>query len=650
MAKTTAPPVDQTTPNRYDDPASLKLRRELDRRLLSSVLIAREAKRAGAKVDWISSDTFVAVLPKKELLFVGNRCTESVPAARLVKDKALLKQLLQANSVDVPAGRSATTWDEAVAILQELGKPVVVKPRRGDRGADVTVGVDSAAALRAAFDLANSNGGVLIEEVVRGREYRCLCTPNEVIGVSSKEMPHVRGDGHSTIGELIARRNEYRSANPALFRKLITVDDYLTSYLARSGLTIESVPASGQIVALGNIANTYRGGEITECTDTAPAIIKETAMAAVAAVPGLSWGGVDLILETDPSGAQRAAVLEVNVNANIANFYFPFFGTSRNVARTIWDTRLRTSGTRPARPIITPQPRLAGVPERPVNHTPRDPDSGQSGGSNIAAAFVEHLASRGYALTVLGEQLVVARKGKQEQLFYGCASSADLSSVSRLVHRHTMVRKLLRRSQVPVPAGRTVSSVEELRSFLAEEPGRATLIPTRDGTAGAGRLVVDSASTIAELQQHFDRASRGGSAIVQAVPTGIRLRVLASRRGGHVVACEAADAPALTDDAIVGGAELAVRAVRAIPDLRWAAVDVVAPDPRPAGVSAAPAVVERVSIRPELGDNHVLIAGDMTEFFDAILPDNEPTVTRSWASRARRWWRPRWLTMPGGGA
>ena len=638
---TTAAPssIDQTTPNQYDDPASIALHEQLGRWLLSSALIRREAERAGAKVERLSSDTFLAELSGRRLLFVGNRCTESVPAARLVKDKAIVKQLLQANSVGVPVGRSASSWDEAVAILRELGKPVVVKPRRGDRGADVTVGVESLADLRAAFDQANSHGGVLIEEVVQGQEYRCLCTPTDVIAAYQKAVPTVRGDGRSTIGELIARRNEYRAANPALLKKPIVVGDDLINFLAKSDLTVESVPAVGQLVVLGNIANTYQGGEITDCTDTVPAIVKETAMAAVSAVPGLSWAGVDLILETAANGVQRAAVLEVNVNAGIANFHFPFFGTPRNVARRIWETRVRASDALPAGPISTPQPRLGDMGARPSKEAPNEPETVQAG-IDVAAAFAEHLASRGYALTPLDEQLVIARKGGRDHLFYGCASTLDLASVSRVVHRHTVVRRLLRRSRVPVPAGRTVTSVEELTSFLTQEATRATLIPTRGAATGAGRLVIDSATSTADLQRHLDRIGRGGSVAAQAVPDGIRLRVFATSSGGHAVLCDAADASALTSDAIVEGAKLAVRAVRAIPDLRWAAVDVVVPDRQRASVGSERAVVERVSVRPEASGDHILVAGDTAAFFDAILPDDATASRqgRRWMPQQRRWW------------
>jgi hypothetical protein len=58
------------------------------------------------------------------------------------QDKDLTKRLLQAAGVPVPLGRPVeTSLEEAWAVAQELGLPVVVKPQDGNQGKGVTVNI-----------------------------------------------------------------------------------------------------------------------------------------------------------------------------------------------------------------------------------------------------------------------------------------------------------------------------------------------------------------------------------------------------------------------------------------------------------------------------------------------------------------------------
>jgi D-alanine-D-alanine ligase-like ATP-grasp enzyme/L-alanine-DL-glutamate epimerase-like enolase superfamily enzyme len=627
--------------NVYDDAESARLLGLLNRRLLGSLLIAREAERGGARVEWLSSDTFLASTPASRLLFAGNRCTETVAVSRTVKDKALLKEMLAARSVGVAAGGAASTYEEALRIMQGLAGPAVVKPRRGDRGAGVTVGVSSPAELRLAYDHASADGGVLVEEMVAGREFRCLATPDECIGVYSKDPPHVQGDGRHTIRELIEKRNRYRAANPALAKKPIAFDEHLARHLQNAGLTLQSVPESGAAIPLGSIANTYQGGEVTECTDTAPAVVKEAAIAAVGAVPGLKWAGVDLILEDAGSAAEgpaRVAVLEVNVNAGIANFHFPSFGRARNVARRLWETRVAAATPEPEEGA-TQAPRRSGQSVRLADAT--DSEGEATGQVELPARFIRHLRSSGYRVKEVGHHLVLASRAPTTKLVYGCASDGDLSVTARIMNRQALLRKVLRRSGVPIPDGRNASSPAEIEEFLDQCGSPVAVLPARgEGTRGR-TAVVSPDSGHADLTAALEEVGRGRSVFVQQWRPGTRLLVLTTRsRGGLAIISSSEDAIALADKQVAGAARLATEAVRAVPELRWAAVSVLIPHGTGSSTATESAVVERMTLRPEIAGSQFLVAGRLSDFFAAIA--TAETRPRQLAravvgGKARRW-------------
>ena len=67
----------------------------------------------------------------------------SAVAEAIAQDKDLTKSLLQSAAVPVPIGAPAANPDEAWAIAERIGLPVVVKPQDGSQGRGVTVNITS---------------------------------------------------------------------------------------------------------------------------------------------------------------------------------------------------------------------------------------------------------------------------------------------------------------------------------------------------------------------------------------------------------------------------------------------------------------------------------------------------------------------------
>src|SRR4051812_42767373 len=78
---------------------------------------------------------------RRQLVEATIASTTSAVAMEIASDKQLTRELLQRAYLPVPRGEIAETEDAAVRILDELESPVAVKPRNGNQGKGVSLGV-----------------------------------------------------------------------------------------------------------------------------------------------------------------------------------------------------------------------------------------------------------------------------------------------------------------------------------------------------------------------------------------------------------------------------------------------------------------------------------------------------------------------------
>src|SRR5690606_32909261 len=88
------------------------------------------------------------------------------------------------------------------------------------------------------------------------------------------------------------------------------------------------------------------GGDWIEVLEELHPTVEEAAVAAVAAVPELTFCGVDMLLEDHrlPINQQDAGVCELNSCPELVSPQFPLFGTPRPVARWLCETAAAKSG------------------------------------------------------------------------------------------------------------------------------------------------------------------------------------------------------------------------------------------------------------------------------------------------------------------
>jgi cyanophycin synthetase len=113
----------------------------------------------------------------------------------IAADKNLTKRLLQSCGIPVPEGEAVENADAAWAAAQDIGLPVVVKPNDGTHGRGVVLDLSHEEDVRAAFTVAEAEGGgVIVERFVRGREYRLLVVGDKLVAAAGQRNGNAAAD------------------------------------------------------------------------------------------------------------------------------------------------------------------------------------------------------------------------------------------------------------------------------------------------------------------------------------------------------------------------------------------------------------------------------------------------------------------------
>lgn len=256
-------------------------------------------------------------------------------------DKNLTKALLADIGIPVPRGVVVRTLEDALAEVEDVGWPVVVKPLDVSHGRGISLDVRSPEALVKAFTRASSyTRDVIIEQLVRGRDYRVLVVDGNVVAVAERVPAHVVGNGADSVSRLVETLNAdpRRGVGHEKVLTRVKIDDETMRLLDEQGLSLEAVPAEGRRVMLKATANISTGGTAIDRTDEATFENLELAQRAARAV-GLDVAGIDIICDdiSTPIVDSGGAVIEINAAPGFRMHVSPSEGKPRDVAGPVVD-------------------------------------------------------------------------------------------------------------------------------------------------------------------------------------------------------------------------------------------------------------------------------------------------------------------------
>ncbi len=249
--------------------------------------------------------------------------TDKTPqvATSIARNKYSTAKFLKKMGIPVPRQEVVQCEAEAVEKAWELGYPVVIKPLNEDGGRGVSAGLMTDEQVKKAFAAAQQYSEiVLLEQHIVGKDYRLLVFNGTLVWAIERIPAGVKGDGVSTINQLIDQTNRTRVPHTAQTPTLkpIAVDVDTHEFLSDQGYTINSIPEKGRFVQLSRISNISSGGIPVPVFDEVHPDNKRLAETA-ADLLKLDIAGIDLIMPDIRQSylTTGGTVIEINAQPQI---------------------------------------------------------------------------------------------------------------------------------------------------------------------------------------------------------------------------------------------------------------------------------------------------------------------------------------------
>ncbi len=225
----------------------------------------------------------------------------------------------------------------AQRFAKEHGYPLVVKPNVSGFSRGSHFPINSAAELwKASLAVKVWWPTSVVEQYLLGANYRVLATQDKLVSVIRRYPPFVDGDGVHNLAQLIAAENATRESM-GLHPTIHPIDNSAATrrYLAKQGLTLDSVPASGERVYTFNRVALAPGGIVeTIDRDTIPEANQKLFLDVMKAFDARLLG-IDVIFERGIETSwqdQECILLEVNSRPYTRMHDFPRYGAKEDLS------------------------------------------------------------------------------------------------------------------------------------------------------------------------------------------------------------------------------------------------------------------------------------------------------------------------------
>ena len=314
-----------------------------DMELSTQILLKESVKRGISFRIMDRRENFIELSKKDNTQYVKQATKTSKDqyvSVLIMENKSVTKQILKRNRIQTPEGEEFFEIETAIEALNRwINKPLVIKPKSTNFGLGISIFPDGAnkESLVQGLEIAfREDSAILIEPFIKGKEYRFLVMGDETIAVLHRVAANVKGDGISTIQQLITQKNK----NPLRGRgyktplEKIEIDDNMKLFLQQQNLTIDSVIPKGKVQYLRENSNISTGGDSIDVTNQVPEFFKKIAVDASKSV-GANICGVDMIVEELSDEHSPYSIIELNFNPAIHIHSYPYIGKERNIALRI---------------------------------------------------------------------------------------------------------------------------------------------------------------------------------------------------------------------------------------------------------------------------------------------------------------------------
>ncbi|MFD1256327.1 cyanophycin synthetase [Mucilaginibacter terrae] len=262
-------------------------------------------------------------------------------AVDLAGNKEETKRILQEQAIPVAKGMTITSAEQVKEAIRTVGFPLVFKPLDGNHGRGATINVKTEEEAVSAFEhAAKVSRRVIVEKFVTGYDFRVLVIDNKMVAAALRVPANVKGNGVSTIQQLIDQENTdpRRGYGHENVLTNISVDRDTLDLLNKLDYTLQTVPAAEEIVYLKSTANLSTGGTSIDVTDQ---VHPENVFICerISRIIGLDICGIDIMADnlTEPLTENGGVILEVNAAPGFRMHIAPSEGLPRNVAGSVVD-------------------------------------------------------------------------------------------------------------------------------------------------------------------------------------------------------------------------------------------------------------------------------------------------------------------------
>lgn len=315
---------------------------------LSTQLLLKSTIKRGYDFELLDrEDNFVVIDNgnKKEYIKQATKTSlDKYNSIMIMENKIVTKKLLDRQGIRVPAGKSYIDIIEARQDFEYFkGKSIVVKPNSTNFGIGITIFKDDfnkksyERAVTIAFE---NDSSIIIEEFLKGKEYRIFVIGDRVVGILNRVPANVTGDGIMTIAELVEEKNRDPLRGEGYKKPLqkIQLGESESMFLESQDKDFKYVPDKGEIVYLRENSNISTGGDSIDYTDQILDEYKKIAIDSVKAV-GAYISGVDMMIEdiTKLPEHNNYGIIELNFNPAMHIHNYPYKGKKRVIADEILD-------------------------------------------------------------------------------------------------------------------------------------------------------------------------------------------------------------------------------------------------------------------------------------------------------------------------